>query len=181
MPVRNTTTLIAGIVLFATLATSAAAQLAAPAATPAGSPKNSLALTGSFGYLFAQTTGAGGDQMPAGWIASIEGVLNGKYAAVGEFAGNYQAAHLYRTNLVGGRFIFKRTDKVALFTQLLAGKGRSAAVGDGESAFTLQPGAGVDLFVIPHVGIRLQGDYDWRPRPEGPVNGYRFGASIVIR
>lgn len=174
---------ITALLLILTLSTSAAAQSAPPAAAAPSAPaKHSITLTGSFGYLFAQTTGDGGDKLPAGWVATIEGVFDGKYAAVVEFAGNYSGDdHIYRTNLGGARFILPKQGIVTPFVQLLAGKGRSSAVGDEVSAFTLQPGAGVDLHVVPHIGIRLQGDYDWRHRDTGNVNGYRFAASIVIR
>jgi hypothetical protein len=163
------------------IATSAFAQTPAPAPAPA-STGHSLSLSGSFGYLFTQITGDGGDKIPAGWLATIEGVFDGRYAAVVEFAGNYPSdEHMYRSVLAGGRYIFKQTGPVTPFVQLLAGKGRSSAVGDGESAFTLQPGAGIDWRAASHLGIRFQGDYDWRSRPDGNVNGYRVAASIVIR
>lgn len=182
MLIRRTIASAVGFLLLVALSTSATAQSTpAPAATPAPSAKNSLTLTGSFGYVFAQTTGTGGDKMPAGWIATIEGVINGRYAGVAEFAGSYQSAHVYRTNLGGVRFIFPTSSKLSPFVQLLAGTGRSSAEGDEVSAFTLQPGGGVDLHLIPHIGIRLQGDYDWRHRDSGNVNGFRFAASIVIR
>jgi len=119
--------------------------------------------------------------VPAGWIATVEALYNGKIAAVAEFAGSYQDAHMYRTTLGGARFVFMEDGKIHPFAQLLAGKGRSSAVGDDVSAFTLQPGVGVDVTVRPHLGIRLQGDYDWRHRDAGSVNGYRFAASVVIR
>jgi hypothetical protein len=150
-------------------------------ATPSASQTHTFTLTGSFGYLFAQTTGTGGDKAPAGWIATAEGLFDGRIGAVAEFAGSYQAEHVYRTNLGGGRYMFISKGKVQPFAQLLAGKGRSSATGDEVSAFTLQPGGGVDLMVVPHIGIRLQGDYDWRHRETGNVNGYRVAASIVIR
>jgi len=153
-----------------------------PAATPASSgASHSLTLSGSFGYLFAKTTGTGGDTAPAGWLVGLEGVFDGKIAGVVEFAGSYQSAHTYRTNLGGARFIFKHGTKAAPFVQVLAGVGRSSATGDEVNAFTLQPGVGVDLFGLRHVAVRLQGDYAWRHRDTGNVNGFRFAASIVIR
>ena len=180
---QKVTTSFAGLLLILTLTTSAAAQSAPPAASAPSAPaKHSITLTGSFGYLFAQTTGDGGDKLPAGWIGTIEGVFDGKYVAVAEFAGNYAGDdHIYRTNLGGARFLLPKQGIVVPFVQLLAGKGRSSAIGDEVSAFTLQPGGGVDLHVAPHIGVRLQGDYDWRHRDTGNVNGYRFAASIVIR
>jgi len=180
LSIHRTIASIAVLALFPILTSSASAQsTAAPTTAPART--HTLTLTGSFGYLFAQTTGTGGDKVPAGWIVTAEGVYNSRIAAVAEFAGSYQDEHMYRTNLGGGRFIFLKGGNVRPFAQLLAGKGRSSAVGDEVSAFTLQPGGGVDLLVVPHIGIRLQGDYDWRHRDTGNVNGYRFAASIVIR
>jgi hypothetical protein len=87
----------------------------------------------------------GGDKVPAGWIVTAEGLYNRRIAAVAEFAGSYQDAHMYRTNLGGGRFYFLKDGTVRPFAQLLAGKGRSSAIGDEVSAFTLQPGAGIDI------------------------------------
>jgi hypothetical protein len=179
---RRTFVSITGFVIAVLLASSAAAQTATPAsAQSTSSPEHSLTLAGAFGYLFAKTTGDGGDTMPAGWIAAIEGVFDGRYAGVVEFAGNYQSDHMYRTILAGGRFYFLKNGNVRPFAQLLAGQGRSAALGDAANAFTLQPGGGVDFFAAKHVGVRVQGDYDWRSRPDGNINGYRFAASIVIR
>jgi len=176
----------AGTIAFVTVtlfATSVAAQTPAP---PPPAPSSSgaghtLTLSGNFGYLFAKSTGEGGDTMPAGWVAGADALFDGRYAGVFEMAGNYQSDHLYRTILGGGRFYFVKTGAARPFAQLLAGQGRSAAVGDGTNAFTLQPGGGVDWFVKPHFGVRLQADYTWRTRPEGNVNGYRAAASIVIR
>jgi hypothetical protein len=150
-------------------------------ASIAHAQNHSLTLDGSFGYLFAKTTGDGGDTMKAGWVTGAQGLFDGRYGAVFEVAGNYQSDHLYRTILGGGRFYFLKNGNVRPFVQLLAGQGRSAAVGDGENAFTLQPGGGLDWFMKPHFGIRVQADYDWRTRPDANVNGYRFAASIVIR
>lgn len=181
MSIWRLTTAIAVLALLLTFTTSASAQ--STAATPASSQthRQTLTLTGSFGYLFAQTTGDGGDKVPAGWIVTGEALWNGRIAAVAEFAGSYQDEHMYRTNLGGGRFVFVKDGTIRPFAQLLAGKGRSSAVGDEVSAFTLQPGAGIDIIAVPHIGIRLQGDYDWRHRDTGNVNGYRFAASVVIR
>jgi opacity protein-like surface antigen len=181
LSIHRTTVSIAVLALILIATSSASAQSTAAPSTPSPAQRHTLTLTGSFGYLFAQTTGTGGDKVPAGWIVTGEGVYNSRIAAVAEFAGSYQDEHMYRTNLGGGRFIFLKDGPIRPFAQLLAGKGRSSAVGDEVSAFTLQPGAGVDFNVIPHIGIRLQGDYDWRHRDTGNVNGYRFAASIVIR
>lgn len=173
-------TLALAIVTF--FATSASAQTSASApSTPASSGGHTITLSGNFGYLFAKTTGTGGDTMPAGWLVGADGLFDGRYAAVFEMAGNYQSDHLYRTILGGGRFYFTKGSNVRPFAQLLAGQGRSAAAGDGVNAFTLQPGGGVDWFMKPHVGVRLQADYTWRTRPEGNVNGYRAAVSIIIR
>jgi hypothetical protein len=172
---------IAVLALILAFTSSASAQTPAATTTPPSTNRHTLTLGGSFGYLFAQTTGDGGDKVPAGWIATVEALYNGKIAAVAEFAGSYQDAHLYRTTLGGARFVFREDGKIHPFAQLLAGTGRSSAVGDEVNAFTLQPGAGIDVTVRPHIGIRLQGDYDWRHRDTGNVNGYRFAASIVIR
>jgi hypothetical protein len=100
-----------------------------------------------------------------------------------EFAGSYPSdEHMYRSVLAGGRFIFLNpSGAVRPFVQVLLGKARSSAIGDEVNAFTVQPGAGVDIRAASHIGVRLQGDYDWRSRPDGNVTGYRFAASIVIR
>jgi hypothetical protein len=178
---RQTLIFPAALVLALGIAAPAGAQTPAPASVST-SGGHSLSLTGSFGYLFTRVTGDGGDTIPNGWIATAEGLFDGRYAAVLEFAGNYPSdEHTYRSVLAGGKLILKKTGPVTPFVQLLAGKGRSSAVGDGVSAFTLQPGAGVDWAAAPHIGIRFQGDYDWRSRPDGNVNGYRFAASIFIR
>ena len=186
MKARQLCVSITGFVIALSFASITYAQTTAPASSTSGSSSSggynhSITLSGNFGYLFAKTTGDGGDTMPAGWLAGVEGVFDGRYAAVFELAGNYQSDHLYRTILGGGRFYFLKDGNVRPFAQMLAGQGRSAAVGDGENAFTLQPGGGVDWFMTPHVGVRLQADYDWRTRPDANVNGYRFGVSIVIR
>lgn len=181
MSIRRLILTIAVLALLPVFTSSASAQ--STAATPATSQTHgqTLTLTGSFGYLFAQTTGDGGDKVPAGWIVTAEALWNGRIAGVAEFAGSYQDEHMYRTNLFGGRYMFLKDGKVRPFAQLLAGTGRSSAIGDDVNAFTLQPGAGVDIGAASHIGIRLQGDYDWRHRDTGNVNGYRFAASIVIR
>jgi len=181
LPSHRATITIAALTSLLFITSSASAQSAAATPAPSQTKTHTLTLSGSFGYLFAQTTGDGGDKVPAGWIVTAEGLYNRRIAAVGEFAGSYQDEHMYRTNLGGGRFYFLKDGTVRPFAQLLAGKGRSSAIGDEVSAFTLQPGAGIDIMARSHLGIRLQGDYDWRHRDTGNVNGYRFAASVVIR
>jgi hypothetical protein len=87
--------------------------------------------------------------------------------------------------MAGPRFASHAVAAVTPFAQVLIG-GSHASGGfqfDGalNTGFTYQPGAGVDVNVMPRVGIRLQGDYRVIRTQGHNGKESRFLAGVVFR
>jgi len=156
-----------------------------------GKPKADIA--GSYSALYDNELGneGYGAWMPWGWAVAVAGYLTPSVALVGEFGGNYKTVteegmdiNLSIYTYQGGiRFCGRGNPKVVPFGQVLLGGGHASAGATGVSVstngFVVQPGAGVDIFITPNVGIRLQGDYRLF-RAEGTNNNEgRFAVGIV--
>jgi opacity protein-like surface antigen len=159
--------------------------LAAPAA--AQGPRFDV----SGGYSVLRDTEI--DQNFNGWVASVSGNLNPWFGVVGEVGGNYKSetfetidVDLSMYSFMGGaRFTSRANPAIAPFAQVLAGGVRLGASFAGESdsqtKFALQPGAGLDIWFAPYVGLRVGGDYRhiFLEEDEGP-DEFRFHVGIVI-
>lgn len=97
-------------------------------------------------------------------------------------------------SFMGGTRFFHKTGRVAPFAQVLVGvahrrfqqtqtsMGQGGPIGShtwsapSTSAFALQPGAGVTVYLTEHVGVRASGDYRWMTDEddESGRNAFRF-------
>lgn len=84
-------------------------------------------------------------------FVAVEGTYREWLGVVGEFSSN-------SAFLAGPRLTFRKIHGVVAFGQLLAGVGRSGDDHQGDPALFIQPSAGVDVAVHPHVKLRLGAD-----------------------
>jgi hypothetical protein len=141
------------------------------AAPLAATPQNSRAdLAVSWGLLATSE-----EEIPVGWLAAFGGHVNDWLTIVGEVGGNYKSINEFGINLDlsehaflgGARFWLGEDRRVRPFFQVLAGISRASAGADvfglsidvSNSFFTIQPGGGVDIGIMPRTAIRIQGDF----------------------
>ena len=107
-----------------------------------------------------------------GWAVSAAAPLSEHFAVVGEVGGNYQRYYssYYYVDVVlrnysylgGPRFSIRPIPRANVFGQLLVGRVRASSVtpswpgsaGKSDNEFTVQPGGGVDFWVVPYLGVR---------------------------
>lgn len=105
---------------------------------------------------------------------------------VGDFGGYHASPGGVSLNtytfLFGPRIIVHNPTKVTPFIQFLAGGGHQTLGGGGGSnnTFAYSVGGGVDLGVLPHLGIRPQLDYVGLHNSGGTANCTRVSVSAVI-
>ena len=148
-------------------------------ALPSSAQTPRLEISGAYAYMRDQDRSEG---FPAGWVASAAGNVNPWIGVVSEIGGSHRVCRqcergpftsaTFRgtdrnlrvfTFMAGPRFATRATSKVTPFAQVLLG-GSHVSGGvqfDGAltTGFAYQPGGGVDLYMTPSVGLRLQGDY----------------------
>jgi hypothetical protein len=161
-------------------------------AAPAAAQSRSAELFG--GYTFVHD--AKNDiSLPAGWIAGGALQIVGTLSAVADLSGSYNTEEVFGDELrmrahavLGGGRGSARLGRLTEFAQLLAGivRGSGTAFGFTEttSAFTLQPGVGVECRLGSHLAARGQLDARFiRNQPGGNEAGYeyRFSAALVYR
>ena len=122
--------------------------------------------------------------LPDNWVTTginfdVAGGLSGAWSVVGEFGVAHEGAgeevsgfNLF--NIGGGVRWSLRRDGPAPFAQLLAGVQMSRAEIDKDTAFMLQPGAGVHLPINDQWGVSAQLDYRPVFYQEETVNEVRF-------
>jgi opacity protein-like surface antigen len=128
-----------------------------------------------------------------GWLVSGAGHLNKVFSVVGEVGGNYKTIAVFGTDVhlsvhsfLGGlRLRNEHSAKAVPFAQVLTGVSRASAGALGESnsssAFTIQPGAGVDIQLRSNVSLRAQADFRII-RSEGETsNEFRAAAGVAFR
>jgi opacity protein-like surface antigen len=127
-----------------------------------------------------------------GWLVSAGGNFNDWFGIVGEVGGNYKTLDVLGSDLdlsihsfmVGPRFAAHTNPSVTPYGQFLVGAARASGSILGESESTtelaIQPGAGVDFWVRPRLGIRVGGDYRRILVEEAGSNEFRFHAGIVL-
>lgn len=170
-------------------------------ALPASAQTPKFELSGGYAFMRDQDRS---EDFPAGWFASASGNINDWVAAVAEIGGSHRVCHdcqrgpftseTFRgtdrnlrvfTFMAGPRIATRAMSRATPFAQfLLGGSHISGGVqfdGALTTGFTYQPGAGVDVYLTPTLGLRLQGDYRV-VRTEGNNGGAsRFLAGIVWR
>ena len=151
-----------------------------------GEPRVSVA----GGYVFLQQKPVGGLESPVypfGWMATSAFRLgSGRLSAVGEVAVSYRTTSGDEDQrllgvLGGARFAIYSSKHVTLFAQGLAGVERFSEPGLVESGVAVQPGAGLDWLLSPHLCLRVQGDYRWSQPNDATFHGYRAVVAIGVR
>jgi hypothetical protein len=113
----------------------------------------------SFGCSFMSIDEGGAENIPLGWNVSFAGGGTGRVSAVGDIGGHYNQGWRQHTFQGGVRFSFRNNPKVVPFVQILTGVA-AGRTGQTYYEWTLQPGAGVDIFVRERVpGFRVQVDF----------------------
>jgi hypothetical protein len=139
------------------------------------------------GYVFAHQQGTGevsGTTYAAGLLAAAAVRLgSGRFSAAGEFGLSWHHNAFDETQqltvvLGGVRIALKRSARLTLFAQALAGLERFSEPGLVESGVAVQPGAGFDFHVSSRVFIRAQGDYRWS-HPNGATFHYVRGVAAI--
>ena len=108
---------------------------------------------------------------PGGWVVSVGATATRWLGLVGEIGGSRKTLSLpgdpptlkVYTFMGGPRIGTARTDRVALFGQVLFGAARATTavldVAETVTDFAYQPGGGIVMTLGRNVGIRLEGDY----------------------
>jgi opacity protein-like surface antigen len=128
-----------------------------------------------------------------GWVASGAMHLSRGIGVVGEVGGNYATLRAFTTDidfsvhsfLGGARVSVPLGRRVTSFGQCLVGVVRlGASAFDetyAETRLAVQPGAGVDIWVRPNVGVRVGGDYRRVRRDEGwVIEEVRLHIGVVV-
>jgi opacity protein-like surface antigen len=155
------------------------------------------------GYSFMHDQDRSED-FPAGWFTSATGNVNNWIGAVAEIGGHHRVcqkcdrgpftSETFRgtdrdlrvfTFMAGPRLATRVMSRAMPFAQVLLGgahiSGGVQFDGALTTGFAYQPGAGVDVYLTPALGLRLQGDYRV-VRTEGNNGGAsRFLLGIVWR
>jgi hypothetical protein len=172
-----------------------------PWALPAGAQTPKFEISGGYAFMRDQDRA---EDFPAGWFASTTGNITDWIGAVAEVSGSHRVcrncergpftSETFRgtdrdlrvfTFMAGPRVATRAMSRAMPFAQvLLGGSHISGGVqfdGALTTGFAYQPGAGVDLYLTPALGLRLQGDYRV-VRTEGNNGGAsRFIVGVVWR
>jgi opacity protein-like surface antigen len=170
-------------------------------ALPAGAQTPQFEFSGGYAFMRDQDRS---EDFPAGWFASASGNITNWVSAVAEIGGSYRncrecqrgpfTSETFRgtdrnlkvfTFMAGPRVSTRAMSRAMPFAQILLGgshiSGGVQFDGALTTGFTYQPGAGVDLYLTPTLGLRVQGDYRV-VRTEGNNGGAsRFLAGVVWR
>jgi opacity protein-like surface antigen len=170
----------------------ACAALAIPAAAQ-NTPQAEI--FGGYSYLRLNPgQGISGENIPAGWHASVAGNVNDWFGIVGEISGHYKDiggvsanAHAFT---FGPRFSSRSNEKFTPFAHATFGGTRiGAGLGGGASdtAFTWTLGGGVDVKASDRVAVRItQFDYvatrfDVTGTGATWQHNFRWSAGVVLR
>ena len=128
-----------------------------------------------------------------GWLASVGINLNSSVGLVGEIGRNTKTydvsgidvAEVSANTFMGGlRFASYASSAIAPFAQVLFGatklEGKLLSASESVTAFSFQPGVGVDLRLQRTVAIRLGGDYRYIATEGEARSQFRFYTALVI-
>ena len=140
-----------------------------------------------------------------GWLASVGFNLNRWLGIVAEGGGNYATIEFQPppefpvgpveidlkvlTFMAGPRFASHASPSFTPYGQFLFGVARGTVEfldeSESSSEFAIQPGGGLDIWVIPDIGIRVGADFRRifvdDIEGDGGSNEFRFHVGIVIR
>ena len=132
-------------------------------------------VAGSYSLLKQRYT-SGGFQ---GWVASATRNINPVLGITGEIGGSYRTDLFGRVDLhsfLGGlRVASRREAGVTPYASVVLGPVRG-----NRTYFSLQPGAGVDFWFRPRLGIRAGGDYRWVFTKGEVAEQLRFHLGVVL-
>jgi hypothetical protein len=132
------------------------------------------------------------NQFRLGWTAGVAQPIGTWIALVGEASGHYKRktsldddVHVSFHAFMGGARASARVGRLTEFAQLLAGathaSGSAFGIDAGVTAFSLQPGGGVDFPIASRLSARLELDYRWlRHSAEGREHASQFRAVAAI-
>jgi hypothetical protein len=142
----------------------------------------------SLGYSFFREGFSDGVNANGGAVA-FTGYVNNWLGITGDF-GAYHAspsgvnANTY-TYLVGPRFAYRKSERVAPFAEFLVGGDHLTAGAGGISGsangFAWSAGGGIDLGISHHLAFRPQFDYIGLRASNSTIHTARASASIVFR
>lgn len=145
---------------------------------PARAQTSKFEFSGGYAYVHEQDRS---EDYPAGWVAAGMGNVTDWIGVSAEVSGNYGTCKgcqrgpftsqrsrgrdldlaIY-TYMVGPR-LAARMSRVTPFAQVLLGgthiSGGAEFDGALTTGFSYQPGGGVDVYLTPAIGLRVQGDY----------------------
>ncbi len=129
-----------------------------------------------------------------GWNAALNGYFGRFLGATADFSGSYGTPLLgevvgVRTHLhtfMFGPVVRAPLPKITPFAHLLIGGGRTSVTVAGNSStetdFTWAAGGGVDVGVLPHVGLRLaQLDFLQTRVGNGTQDNLRYSVGVVLK
>lgn len=145
---------------------------------PARAQSSKFELSGGYSLLHEQDRS---EDYPAGWVAAVTGNVTDWIGVAAEVSGNYRTCEKCQrgpftsqrsrgtdldlamyTYMVGPR-LAARMSRVTPFAQVLLGgthvSGGVEFDGSLTTGFSYQPGGGVDVYLTPTIGLRVQGDY----------------------
>jgi opacity protein-like surface antigen len=145
------------------------------------------------GYSFLRVnpgSGVSGENVPAGWHASVAGNVNDWFGFAGDFSGHYKTisgvsgkAHTFT---FGPRISYRKNEKVTPFAHAQFGGINASAAGFGlgasETAFAMNLGGGVDVKINDNFAFRVaQFDYLMTRFVSDSQHNFRISTGIVIR
>lgn len=134
--------------------------------------------------------GASGENIPAGWHASVAGNINEWFGIAGDFSGHYKDIMGVDTNshtfLFGPRFTVRDTGSFQPFAHVQFGGARLSASAGGisvsDTSFAMNFGGGVDVKIGDRLAWRAgQIDYLMTRFGGDSQHNFRFSTGIVLR
>lgn len=145
---------------------------------------------GGYSYLRVNPGGGfPGENIPAGWHASVAGNVNRWFGIAGDFSGHYKSILGIDTNshlfTVGPRFT-ARGERVQPFAHVQVGGARLGAgfggFGASDTSFAAVVGGGVDVKLSDRVAWRAgQVDYVLTRFGGSEQHNWRFSTGVVFR
>lgn len=146
---------------------------------------------GGYSYLRINPgSGIPGENVPAGWHASVAGNFNSWFGLAGDFSGHYKNIFGVNVNThiftVGPRFTARANESVQPFAHFQVGGARIGAgvsgFGGSDTSFAAVMGGGVDVKLNDSVAWRLgQFDYVLTRFGGDSQHNFRYSTGVVFR
>lgn len=146
---------------------------------------------GGYSYLRINPgSGFPGQNVPAGWHASVAGNFNSWFGLAGDFSGHYKSIFGVNVNAhtftFGPRLTARASESVQPFVHLQVGGARIGAgvggIGGSDTSFAAVFGGGVDVKVNDNIAWRVgQADYVLTRFGGDSQHNFRFSTGVVFR